>query len=95
MKETENNDATIFNQNLLPGWIRWNQMNFYWRCFCIVQWQAWLRHTRQQPPSIVELVQEEKRREIVLQRAKALDEEWEQVKEREKEKEREANDKIA
>ncbi|EIE87510.1 hypothetical protein G6F46_000563 [Rhizopus delemar] len=74
MKETENNDATIFNQNLLP-----------------VQWQAWLRHTRQQPPSIVELVQEEKRREIVLQRAKALDEEWEQRKlqiEEERERER-------
>jgi hypothetical protein len=29
MKETENNDATIFNQNLLPGLIRWNRMNFY------------------------------------------------------------------
>ncbi|KAG1467708.1 hypothetical protein G6F56_004255 [Rhizopus delemar] len=63
MKDIDNNDYTVFNQNLLP-----------------VQWQAWLRHTRQVPPTIVELVQEEKRKQIVLQRAKTLDEEWEQRK---------------
>lgn len=45
-----------------------------------VQWQSWLRHTRTIAPTIQELVQEERRRGLVKERAKVLDEEWEQVK---------------
>ncbi|KAG2199855.1 hypothetical protein INT46_009347 [Mucor plumbeus] len=45
-----------------------------------VQWQAWLRHTRTIAPTIQELVQEERRRALVQERAKVLDEEWEQRK---------------
>jgi len=44
-----------------------------------VQWQAWLRHTRTGAPTIQELVQEERRKALVQERAKALDQEWEQV----------------
>ncbi|CEP09358.1 hypothetical protein [Parasitella parasitica] len=44
-----------------------------------VQWQAWLRHTRTAAPTIQELVQEEKRRTLVQERAKILDQEWEQL----------------
>ncbi|SAM03979.1 hypothetical protein [Absidia glauca] len=45
-----------------------------------VQWQAWLRHTRFEAPSIPELVQEQRRRMIIQERAKKLDQEWEQRK---------------
>ncbi|EPB88002.1 hypothetical protein HMPREF1544_05180 [Mucor circinelloides 1006PhL] len=45
-----------------------------------VQWQAWLRHTRTVAPTIQELVQEERRKALVQERAKALDQEWEQRK---------------
>ncbi|KAI8098663.1 uncharacterized protein BX664DRAFT_381348 [Halteromyces radiatus] len=45
-----------------------------------VQWQAWLRHTRTEAPSLQELVQEQRRRLIIQERAKKLDEEWQQRK---------------
>ncbi|KAI9249006.1 hypothetical protein BY458DRAFT_494203 [Sporodiniella umbellata] len=81
MKEIEHNDYTVFNQNLLPV------LKF---SFFVVQWQAWLRHTRQVPPTIVELVQEEKRKQIILQRSKALEAEWENRKlQSQKQKEKE------
>ncbi|KAL0085480.1 hypothetical protein J3Q64DRAFT_1743795 [Phycomyces blakesleeanus] len=41
-----------------------------------VQWHAWLRHTRPTPPSIQELVMEERRKAIVQGRAKKLDDAW-------------------
>jgi NADH dehydrogenase [ubiquinone] 1 alpha subcomplex assembly factor 2 len=44
-----------------------------------VQWQAWLRHTRYEPPSLQELLVDEKRKAIVQDRARVLDEQWEQV----------------
>lgn len=45
-----------------------------------MQWQAWLRHTRFEAPSVPELVQEQRRRMIIQERAKKLDQEWEQRK---------------
>jgi hypothetical protein len=44
-----------------------------------VQWQAWLRHTRYEPPSLQELFIDEKRKAIVQDRARVLDKQWEQV----------------
>lgn len=63
-----------------------------------VQWQAWLRHTRNVAPTIEELVQEERRRAIIQGRAKALDQEWEQRKlylEKQKEAEQAEVDRLA
>ncbi|CAG8568758.1 15776_t:CDS:2, partial [Acaulospora colombiana] len=45
-----------------------------------VQWQSWLRHTRFDPPTIEELISANKRKEMIIQRAKALDKEWEERK---------------
>ncbi|KAI8060919.1 hypothetical protein BC940DRAFT_245822 [Gongronella butleri] len=45
-----------------------------------VQWQAWLRHTRPVAPTIPELVREAQRRALIQQRAKQLDQEWENRK---------------
>ncbi|KAI9343813.1 hypothetical protein BD770DRAFT_397893 [Pilaira anomala] len=45
-----------------------------------VQWQAWLRHTRNVAPTINDLVQEERRRALIQDKAKALDQEWTQRK---------------
>ncbi|CAG8721336.1 11193_t:CDS:2, partial [Acaulospora morrowiae] len=45
-----------------------------------VQWQSWLRHTRLDPPTIEEVTLANKRRELIIQRAKALDREWEERK---------------
>lgn len=47
--------------------------------FLSVQWQAWLRHTRNVAPTINDLVQEERRRALIQDKAKALDQEWTQV----------------
>ncbi|CAG8553584.1 843_t:CDS:2, partial [Scutellospora calospora] len=46
-----------------------------------VQWQSWLRHTRFEPPTIEEIVMANKRRELIIQRAKTLDKDWERRKE--------------
>ncbi|CAG8543940.1 12189_t:CDS:2 [Racocetra persica] len=46
-----------------------------------VQWQSWLRHTRFEPPTIEEIIMANKRRELIIQRAKALDKDWERRKE--------------
>ncbi|CAO3649236.1 unnamed protein product [Cunninghamella echinulata] len=45
-----------------------------------VQWQAWLRHTRFEAPTVQELLKEQYRRQIVQERAKKLDQEWQQRK---------------
>ncbi|KAI8326956.1 hypothetical protein EDC96DRAFT_544852 [Choanephora cucurbitarum] len=45
-----------------------------------VQWQAWLRHTRNTVPTMEELVLDEKRKALIQGRAKALDQEWEEKK---------------
>lgn len=45
-----------------------------------MQWQAWLRHTRDNAPSIEELVLEERRKATIQHRAKKLELEWEQVR---------------
>ncbi|KAI8971090.1 hypothetical protein BDB01DRAFT_812239 [Pilobolus umbonatus] len=55
-----------------------------------VQWQAWLRHTRYVPPTIEELIQEERRKMLIQHRAKVIEEDWEKRKielQQEKEKE--------
>ncbi|RUS34326.1 hypothetical protein BC938DRAFT_481200 [Jimgerdemannia flammicorona] len=41
-----------------------------------VQWQAWLRHTRPDPPTIDELIAANHKRELIIQRAKELDRQW-------------------
>ncbi|RHZ76451.1 hypothetical protein Glove_197g79 [Diversispora epigaea] len=45
-----------------------------------VQWQSWLRHTRYDPPTIDEIKLANKRRETIIQKAKAFDKEWEERK---------------
>ncbi|ORZ16285.1 hypothetical protein BCR42DRAFT_414728 [Absidia repens] len=55
-----------------------------------VQWQAWLRHTRFEAPSIPELIQEQRRRLIIQERAKKVDQEWAQRKLQLQEEQREA-----
>lgn len=45
-----------------------------------VQWQAWLRHTRPTTPTIAEIIAADKKRLLIIERAKKLDEEWEQRK---------------
>lgn len=44
-----------------------------------MQWVSWLRHTRTAAPTINDLIQEERRREMVQGRAKALDQQWAKV----------------
>ncbi|CAM0138671.1 hypothetical protein VKS41_008402 [Umbelopsis sp. WA50703] len=45
-----------------------------------VQWQAWLRHTRPTTPTIREIIEADKKRQLIIERARQLDEEWEQRK---------------
>ncbi|KAL1919041.1 uncharacterized protein VTP21DRAFT_2422 [Calcarisporiella thermophila] len=45
-----------------------------------VQWLAWLRHTRHDPPTIQEIIEADKRREQIIARAKELDRKWEERK---------------
>ncbi|CAO3667702.1 unnamed protein product [Umbelopsis vinacea] len=45
-----------------------------------VQWQAWLRHTRPTTPTIAEIIEADKKRLLVIERAKHLDEEWQKRK---------------
>ncbi|KAF8458164.1 hypothetical protein BGX38DRAFT_1326563 [Terfezia claveryi] len=40
------------------------------------QWHQWLRNLRSEPPSIDELVSDERRREGVLERARKVEERW-------------------
>ena len=40
------------------------------------QWQSWLRHSREDTPSLEELVQDIERRERVKRLAKIADERW-------------------
>jgi hypothetical protein len=45
----------------------------------IAQWQAWLRHSREDAPSLQELVDDEQRRERTRRLAKIADERWKLV----------------
>ncbi|CAG8574491.1 13569_t:CDS:2 [Ambispora gerdemannii] len=54
-----------------------------------VQWQSWLRHTRFDPPTIEELKIANQKREIIIERAKRLDQEWNERK-RQLQKQKEA-----
>lgn len=38
----------------------------------LVQWQAWLRHTRYEAPTIEELLKEQRRRQLLQQRVRQL-----------------------
>ena len=42
----------------------------------VAQWQAWLRHARDEAPSVDELLQDERRREKVRLLGKIADEKW-------------------
>ena len=77
MKNVPRGNLTIFEENQLPGNIKQTDNNL--ADSNVVQWQAWLRHTRDYPPTIEELIQDEKRKSIVKERARALEQEWEQV----------------
>lgn len=37
-----------------------------------MQWQAWLRHTRYEAPTIEELLKEQRRRQLLQQRVRQL-----------------------
>lgn len=75
-----NNDLTVFSQNKLPGMYNKPLHSTKTHVFFLsVQWQAWLRHTRNVAPTINDLVQEERRRALIQDKAKALDQEWTQV----------------
>ncbi|CAB4376110.1 hypothetical protein RhiirA5_267315 [Rhizophagus irregularis] len=45
-----------------------------------VQWNSWLRHTRYDSPTIEEIVLANKRRDLIIERAKKLDQEYEERK---------------
>ncbi|KAG0222740.1 hypothetical protein BGW41_005865 [Actinomortierella wolfii] len=45
-----------------------------------VQWQAWLRNTRRDPPTIEEIQRDEARKQLTITRAKILEQEWEERK---------------
>ncbi|GBB99698.1 hypothetical protein RclHR1_00360047 [Rhizophagus clarus] len=45
-----------------------------------VQWSSWLRHTRYDSPTIEEIVLANKRRDLIIERAKKLDQEYEEKK---------------
>ncbi|CAG8680399.1 7183_t:CDS:2, partial [Ambispora leptoticha] len=55
-----------------------------------VQWQSWLRHTRFDPPTIEELKIANQRREMIIERANKLDQEWNERK-RQLQKQKAAN----
>lgn len=46
----------------------------------IVQWQAWLRNTRKDPPTLTEIQRDEARKLLTVARAKALDQAWQDRK---------------
>ncbi|KAF9355314.1 hypothetical protein BGX26_006710 [Mortierella sp. AD094] len=41
-----------------------------------VQWQAWLRNTRKDPPTPAEIQRDEARKQLTISRAKVLDQAW-------------------
>ncbi|KAF9376464.1 hypothetical protein CPB97_010794 [Podila verticillata] len=45
-----------------------------------VQWQAWLRNTRPDPPTQIEIQRDEARKQLTITRAKALDQAWQDRK---------------
>ncbi|KAF9312404.1 hypothetical protein BG003_006315 [Podila horticola] len=45
-----------------------------------VQWQAWLRNTRRDPPTQMEIQRDEARKQLTITRAKALDQAWQDRK---------------
>ncbi|KAF9430641.1 hypothetical protein BGZ94_005449 [Podila epigama] len=45
-----------------------------------VQWQAWLRNTRADPPTLLEIQRDEARKQLTITRAKALDQAWQDRK---------------
>lgn len=45
-----------------------------------VQWQAWLRNTRKDPPTLTEIQRDEARKLLTVARAKALDQAWQDRK---------------
>lgn len=65
----------MFEENKLPG--RYNAFTrllaMQLTLFFLVQWQAWLRHTRFEAPRIQELVQEQKRLAILRERVRKLE----------------------
>lgn len=48
--------------------------------FYLVQWQAWLRNTRRDPPTQMEIQRDEARKQLTITRAKALDQAWQDRK---------------
>ncbi|KAL1929865.1 hypothetical protein VTP01DRAFT_1019 [Rhizomucor pusillus] len=76
-----------------PGgrWKRWVQMKdddigLFEENKLPVQWQAWLRHTRYEAPTIEELLKEQRRRQLLQQRVRQL-----QLEEQEEKKKLEAS----
>ncbi|RIA84873.1 hypothetical protein C1645_783259 [Glomus cerebriforme] len=45
-----------------------------------VQWESWLKHTRYDSPTIEEIISANKRRDLIIERAKKLDQEYEERK---------------
>ncbi|KAI8353819.1 hypothetical protein B0O80DRAFT_451587 [Mortierella sp. GBAus27b] len=45
-----------------------------------VQWQAWLRNTRRDPPTTDEIQRDEARKQLTMTRAKVLDQAWQDRK---------------
>ncbi|TPX67055.1 hypothetical protein SpCBS45565_g04027 [Spizellomyces sp. 'palustris'] len=45
-----------------------------------MQWQSWLRHSRDEPPTLAELREAEAQRLLTIQRAAELDRKWEERK---------------
>lgn len=45
-----------------------------------MQWQAWLRNTRKEPPTLAEIQRDEARKLLTVTRAKALDQAWQDRK---------------
>lgn len=45
-----------------------------------MQWQAWLRNTRKDPPTLAEIQRDEARKLLTVARAKALDQAWQDRK---------------
>ena len=45
-----------------------------------MQWQAWLRNTRKEPPTLAEIQRDEARKLLTVARAKALDQAWQDRK---------------
>lgn len=53
---------------------------YYIYFYSLVQWQAWLRNTRPDPPTQIEIQRDEARKQLTITRAKALDQAWQDRK---------------